>query len=125
MIKEGKKKTQSLTVVKSKTAKSMKSGGLEVLATPAIVAHMEQVAYNLIKDLTGEESVGGFILVKHERPSKIGDKIKTMALITKVENRKISFIVSSFDSKGIIAQGEHVRFIIDPAGFMKKLEGSL
>ena len=50
MLKEGIKGTQEVVVSEENTAKTMGSGALDVFATPAMIALMENAACNAIAD---------------------------------------------------------------------------
>ena len=104
------------------TAIAMGSGGLEVFATPAMIALMENAAFNLFKAAPyNEDSVGVLMNVALTRACKVGAKVYAVATVTAVEGRKITFEVKAFDEKGEIGSGIHERFVIDPCRFMSKL----
>lgn len=92
----GQKHTSELTVNDSVTAIAMGSGDMPVLATPAMMALMENAAMLAIAETLPEgcTSVGGYIESSHLRPSKMGDKITAISEVTKVEGKKIEFKVS-------------------------------
>lgn len=102
------------------TASSYGSGGLEVYATPAMAALMEQSAYTLLKKC-GAESVGTALDIKHTRACLPGTKVWAVARITGIAERRVDFVVTAFDAAGEIGNGTHTRFIIDPERFMAKL----
>lgn len=110
------------TVTKKDTALAYHSGGLEVLATPAMIALMEAAAYNQLKE-GGEESVGTELNIKHTRACGIGAQVYATAAIVAREGNKVMFSVKAFDEKGEIGSGAHTRYIIDPDRFMNKLNG--
>lgn len=111
-------------VSESNTAKAMKSGSLDVFATPSMCALMEEAACACIADCLedGSSSVGTNLSISHERASAIGRKIKASAKLVKFEGRKLTFEVSAEDIYGPIGWGTHERFIIDVERFMKRLE---
>jgi Predicted thioesterase len=102
------------------TAIAMGSGGLEVYATPAMVALMESAAFNLLKS-KGEDSVGTMINIKHLRACKINTKVWAVATVTGVNGNWVNFKIEAFDDKGEIGTGEHTRYIINCEKFMSKL----
>ena len=53
MLQPGIKAKKSLTVTDANTAKTMGSGTLDVFATPAMVALIEQTAYTSIESPAG------------------------------------------------------------------------
>ena len=108
------------TVKESGMASTMHSGSLEVLATPQMIAWMEEASclcLNLDKDVT---SVGVKINVKHLKASPLGAVIKIRSTITKVDGKKIHFYVQAFQGDDLIGEGEHVRVIVNAEKFVNK-----
>ena len=122
-IKIGQKHTSELTVTDSVTAMVMGSGGMPVLATPAMMALMENAAMLAIAEALPEgcTSVGGHIESSHLRPSKIGDKITAIAEVTKVDGEKVEFKVAAYSGETLLGEGTHLRFVVDKIRFMSKL----
>ncbi len=115
--------TKTFTVNENITAKMMGSGDMPVLATPAMVAMMENTAMNAVAELLddGETTVGSMINTTHVRPSAIGAEITVTATLVAVDGRKLTFDVMAKDGENMIGQGEHVRFVVDKERFLKKL----
>ena len=122
MIEIGLKHTSELTVDESVTAIQMGSGDLPVLATPAMMALMENAAKLADKDELPEgcTTVGGHIASSHLKPSKIGETLIATAEVTKVEGKKIEFNVAAYAGETLLGEGTHLRFIVDRARFMSK-----
>lgn len=120
----GKTYTSQIVVTADKCASALGSGDLEVLATPAMVALMENAAMLCVaSDLEeGSTTVGSAITTTHLRPSPIGATVEATATLTAVDGRKLSFKVVATDEKGIIGEGEHTRFVVDRVKFMAKLQ---
>ena len=97
MIEIGLKYTSELTVTDAVTAIVVGSGDMPVLATPMMMALMENAAMLAVKDELPEgcTTVGGHIESSHLKPSKIGDVVKATAEVTKVDGKKIEFKVCS------------------------------
>lgn len=109
-----------LTVTEKDTALALGSGGLEVFATPGMVALMENAAFTLLKN-EGSDSVGTEMNVKHTRACLVGAKVYATAKVTSVNGNWVNFEVAAFDEKGEIGSGIHTRYIIDAEKFMAKL----
>ena len=109
MIQVGQSATATVTVTESNIAKTMKSGSLEVFATPAMCALMEEAAQAAVQpELNdGEGTVGIALSISHDAPSPIGATITATATVTAVEGRKISFAIEASDGVGIIGTGTH------------------
>ena len=123
MIEIGLKHTSQLTVTEEVTAIRIGSGDMPVLATPAMMALMENAAMLAVKDHLpeGQTTVGGHIESSHLKPSKIGDNVKATAEVTKVDGKKIEFKVAAYSGETLLGEGAHLRFIVDRAKFMSRL----
>ena len=111
-------------VSQANIAKTMKSGSLEVFATPAMCALMEEAACAAVDPFMKEGfgTVGISLSISHDRASAMGDQVTAKATLTAVEGRKLTFSVEAEDSKGTIGKGTHERFIINNDKFMSKLK---
>lgn len=106
------------------TAQHLGSGDLPVLATPAMVALMENAAMQCVAPQlqTTETTVGSRIETTHLRPTPAGEDIRATATLTAIEGRKLTFHVEACDSKGVIGEGTHVRYIVDRRRFLEKMK---
>ena len=123
MVETGLKYTSQMIVSKQLTAQSMGSGDMAVLATPAMMALMENAAMLAVAPHLPEgcTTVGGHIAASHLRSSKIGDSVEATATVTKVDGKKIEFKVEARSNGTIIGEGTHLRFIVDRKKFMDRL----
>ena len=123
MIEIGLKYTSELRVNESSTAIAVGSGDMPVLATPMMMALMENAAMLAVNDKLpeGSTTVGGYIESTHLKPSRIGELVRAEAEVTKVEGKKIEFRVSAYSGEMLIGQGTHLRFIVDKQKFMSKI----
>ena len=116
--------TSTLTVDPTDTATAQGSGNLPVLATPRMVALMENAAMTAVASSLDENetTVGGHINTSHLCPTAIGATITATAVLTAVEGRKLTFSVEAHDAEGrLLGNGTHVRFVVDKTKFMGKL----
>lgn len=123
MIEIGLKHTSELVVTEAVTAAVVGSGDMPVLATPMMMALMENAAMLAVKDELpeGSTTVGGHIESSHLKPSKIGDKVSATAEVTKVDGRKIEFKVSAYSGDTLLGEGTHLRFVVDREKLLAKL----
>ena len=123
MIKEGLTHTSELTVTDAVTAITMGSGDMPVLATPAMMALMENAAMLAVAEHLPEgcTTVGGQIASSHLKPSKLGDKVMATATVTRVEGKKIEFKVEARCGDTLLGEGTHLRFIVDKEKFMSRM----
>jgi predicted thioesterase len=96
---------------------------MPVLATPAMMALMENAAMLAVVDELpkGCTTVGGHIESSHLKPSKIGDVVRAVAEVTKVDGKKIEFKVAAYSGNTLLGEGTHLRFIVDREKFMSRL----
>ena len=122
-METGLKHTSTLVVDMSKTAEAMGSGDMPVLATPMMVALMENAAMLAVKDALpeGATTVGGHINVSHVKPTGLGQEVSAIAELTAAEGKKLTFHVAAYQWDTLIGEGEHVRFIVDRERFMAKV----
>ncbi|MFR9619949.1 MAG: thioesterase family protein [Rikenellaceae bacterium] len=115
---------QSTTsVVLDNTAIKLGSGDLEVFATPAMIALMENAAMMAVAAALpeGSTTVGTEMNASHIKASGIGAQITATATVTQVEGRKITLRVEASQDGILIGEGTHTRFIVDRVKFMSKL----
>ncbi len=114
-----------LKVTNEKTAKSMGSGTLDVFATPALIALMEQTAAESVeKELeNGQTSVGTLINMQHLAATPVGMEVTCKSVLTAVEGRKLIFEIEAFDEAGLIGKAHHERFVVDGERFVEKTYG--
>lgn len=118
----GTKHEVKATVTDEVTAAKMKSGSLAVLATPFMVALMEQAAAELCEKFTQEgiSTVGTSLKIKHLAPTPVGAEVKAVAELLSFDGRKAEFKVEAYDEIGLIGEGTHERFTIKIDRFMEK-----
>ena len=118
----GTKHEVNITVTENITAESMRSGSLPVLATPFMVALMEQAASELCDKFVPEgiSSVGTALNISHLAPTPVGGSVRAVATLTAFDGRKACFDVEAYDDAGLIGKGTHERFTVKIESFMKK-----
>jgi fluoroacetyl-CoA thioesterase len=123
MLKEGLSHSSRLIVNEQNTAKTMGSGDMPVLATPAMMALMENAAMLAVAEEleTGQTTVGGHIESSHLMPSPIGAEVVATAILYKVEGHKLYYHISARMGDAVIGEGEHLRFIVDRERFLAKI----
>lgn len=123
MITIGIKHAGEFTVTESVTARVVGSGDLPVLATPIMMALMENAAMLAVSDELPEgcTTVGGYIQSTHLKPSKIGDEVRVIAEVVNVEGKKIEFKVAAYSGDTLLGEGSHIRYIVEREKFMSRL----
>jgi predicted thioesterase len=120
----GKKFVSTMVVEERHLACQVGSGDLRVLATPVMLALMENAAMLCVADQLDAESttVGGHIAASHLKPTGIGHTVTATAELTAAEGRRLTFKVSASDEEGLIGEGEHLRFVVGRERFMSKVK---
>ena len=114
--------TCRVEVTNDLSAKSIKSGTLDVLATPAVVALAEECAWKSVQPYleNGLGTVGISVDMKHIAPTPVGREVVCRTELTHLEGRKMTFSFRVSDSVQEIAFGTHNRFIVNEDEFMAK-----
>ena len=126
-MKIGQKNQLKIVVSKSDTANSVGSGVLEVLATPRMIALMEECSYKLIAPYLeeGSSSVGTLINAKHISATPVGMEVTVEAEITEIDGRRVCFSVKAYDEAGLVGEGTHERFIVYSEKFLARTYSKL
>ena len=117
--------TKTIKVEEENLACAMGSGSLMVLATPAVVALMENAAAELAQIVLDNEeltTVGTMISIEHTSPTPIGAEVTATATLTKTDGRMFYFDVIANDKKGEIAKGTHTRVSVKADKFQMKAD---
>lgn len=113
-----------LTVEESDTARAMGSGDVAVLATPRVVALCEAASMAAIRPslAPGETSVGHTVQLDHVAPTKVGGLVRADATLMKVEGRRLTFMVSVNDARGLVAVGKITRVVVNTERFLERAQ---
>lgn len=118
--------SRTVKVEEENLAAAMGSGSLMVLATPAVVALMENVSAELAQnELANDEltTVGTMISVEHTSPTPLGAEVTATAKLIETDGRTFKFEVSAKDKMGDIAHGTHTRVSVKAEKFQMKADG--
>ncbi len=120
-IKPGIKGYKEKTVNDTDLASFYGSGHIDVFATPAMIALMEQAADLSIKNLLPENhvSVGFEVNIRHLKATLPGEKVWAESEIKETDGRKFVFNVAAYDKDGCIGKGTHIRYAVDKSVFYK------
>jgi fluoroacetyl-CoA thioesterase len=126
IIPQGLKHTSTLNVSNEHTAKSLGSGSLDVFATPAMIALMENAAMCAVEPVLpiSHTTVGVEINVRHIKPTALNRPVYAEATLMDVDGLKLQFSLKAWDSEGDIGSGSHTRFIVESSKFLHKVSNS-
>lgn len=124
---ENKTFTVHKTVTEADTAARVGSGSLPVLATPVLIAWMEEATCGCCAALLeeGTTSVGTEMNMRHTAASPVGMGVTVTAELTAAEGRVLSFRVYAEDAAGAIGEGDHTRAVVRAERFMEKTNAKL
>ena len=127
MLETGIKGTRTVTVNEDNTAKAMGSGTLDVFATPALIALMEETCWRSVANELEEGcgTVGTLLEIKHTAPTPVGMKVTCESTLTEVDGRRLVFEVIARDAKGVVGEGKHERFVVQNEKFQMKANARL
>lgn len=111
-----------MTVADADTARSMRSGDVDVLGTPRVIALVEEATVQALQHRLrpGETSVGMRVQLDHLAPTAIGADVTADATLEKVQGRRLIFTVAANDERGLVAAGRVTRVVVETSRFMEK-----
>ena len=123
MLEVGMKLELERVVSENDTAAKAASGSVEVLATPVMIAWMEEVSLKLAqKELEeGFTTVGTEVNIKHLKGTLVGKTVKITSVLTEIDRKRLVFNVEVLEDGVVVGSGNHTRFIIDTEKVYEKL----
>ena len=122
-LKKGMTNVEKITVSKDKTASFYGSGSLDVFATPAMIALIENCALNCVEEALeeGYSTVGTKVDVRHLKATKLGKNVEARVELIVIDDKKLTFKVKAYDEERMIGEGIHKRYIINKKDFLNNL----
>lgn len=106
------------------SAKQMGSGGLDVLATPSLVAFMENACFQFTEEALNDNqlsTVGTEISIQHLKASKISEPVTVIITALIEEGRRYDFRLEAFVNEQMVAKACHTPVRIEVDKFLSKL----
>ena len=124
MLETGIKGKIELTITTDKCAGAVGSGELDVFATPAMIALIEETCWKSVAPYLepGEGTVGTALNVRHVAATPVGLTVTCETELTLVDRRRLVFDVKVSDPFGPVGEGTHERFVIQYEKFLKKVD---
>jgi len=113
----------SRTVTPDVTADAMGNRGVQVFATPFVLALLEDAAGGMLMPTlpAGASTVGTMIEMRHLAATPVGMAVRAKATLLETDGRRYLFRVEAWDAQEKIAEGRHERFLVpDLAGFLER-----
>jgi predicted thioesterase len=113
-----------ITVETADTAHALGNAGLHVLATPRLVALLEQAAIRAVAPHlpAGVGTVGTHLDVRHLAATPVGFRVRVRAVLREVDGRRLVYDVEGHDDTDRICAGTHERVQIEQARFLGRVE---
>lgn len=115
---------QTHRVTADDTAAALGSGTVEVLATPRLLAWLEDATCRAIEPSLGpgEASVGTRVTLEHLKASVVGAEVTAHATVVAVDGRLVRFEAVATDGEGVLlGRAEITRVVVDTARFLARL----
>ena len=124
MLEVGMKYEIDRVVTENDTAAKAASGSVEVLATPVMIAWMEEASLRLAQQELEEglTTVGTEVNIKHLKGTLVGKTVKVLSVLKEIDRKRLVFDVEVVEDGVVVGSGSHTRFIIDTAKFYEKLK---
>jgi predicted thioesterase len=104
------------------TAAALGSGDLAVLATPRLLAWLEEATCAALDLEPHRTSVGTRVEVEHVAASPVGATVTATADVVHEDGRLLRFRVAAHDGHGtLVAHGEVRRVVVDRERFLARL----
>ena len=126
MLEVGMKYEIDRVVTENDTAAKAASGSVEVLATPVMIAWMEEASLRLAQKELEESftTVGTEVNIKHLKGTLVGKTVKVLSTLKEIDRKRLVFDVEVIEDGIAVGTGSHTRFIIDTAKFYEKLKNT-
>ena len=109
-----------LTVTDADTARALGSGDVPVLATPRVLALAEAATVALVAGHlpAGATTVGTRVELAHLAPTPVGATVAAEAVLSTVDNRRLTFTVTVAAGRRVVARVRVDRVIVDRDTFL-------
>jgi fluoroacetyl-CoA thioesterase len=111
-----------LTVTDADTAQALGSGDVPVLATPRVLALAEAATVAALAGRleTGQATVGTRVELDHVAATAVGRRVTVLAILAKVDGRRLLFDIVVRDGDKLVAEGRVERVMVDRQRFLAK-----
>ena len=112
----------ALVVSAADTARTLRSGALDVLGTPRLIALCEEATCLAVAGslAAGHTSAGIRIEFDHVRASRVGSQVTAEAVLERVSGNRLEFSVSAHVPAGLVGTGKVTRVVVETAAFLAK-----
>jgi fluoroacetyl-CoA thioesterase len=104
------------------TARSLRSGALDVLGTPRLIALCEEATCQAVDGslAAGHTSAGIRVEFDHVRAVRAGSQVMAEAVLDRIDGDRLEFSVSARGPAGVVGTGRVTRVVVDTAAFLAR-----
>ena len=123
-LRPGMELVREVTVEPEMAAAHLGSGGLQVLATPAMLMLIERACRSLVEPHldAGQATVGTAAELRHLAPTPVGASVTVRVVISSIDGNLISFDAQVSDRSELVGTASHQRAVIDVERFIARVE---
>jgi predicted thioesterase len=113
---------ETVTVTTEMTVGYLVPGMPRVYATPMMILHMEMAAGSAVGPYLpdGFVSVGMDVKVRHLAATPVGNTVRAIARVIKIDSSSVTFEVEAWNGERKIGDGTHRRGIVNLLEFEKR-----
>ena len=113
------------TATDTDSAVAPRSGEVPTLATPRLVAILEEATVSALSGCLseGETSVGMRVHIDHLAPSALGGLVNAEAVLEAVEGRRLTFAGTAHVGEDVVARATIVRVVVETDRFLNRVSG--
>jgi predicted thioesterase len=111
-----------LIVTDADTAQNLGSGDVPVLGTPRVLALAEAASVAALASRLdpGTTTVGTHVELDHVAATAVGRRVTALAILAKVDGRRLLFDIVVRDGEELLAEGRVERVVVDRQRFLAK-----
>ncbi|MDP6650232.1 MAG: hotdog domain-containing protein [Acidimicrobiales bacterium] len=112
-----------MTVGDTDTSIAFHSGDVPVLATPRLVALLEEATVHALTGHLddGQTTVGMRVQIDHLAPTGVGIDVRATATLEAVEGRRLTFSAEATDGTSPVASATITRVVVDTSRFLERV----
>lgn len=123
MLTVGIKGKQTQLVTMENVASAVGNPGVDVFATPFLVALAEKTCLESIRPHLeeGQSSVGTQVNIKHLAATPLGMNVVCESELIEVDKSRLLFKVTAYDDVEQVMEGTHERFVVNFEKFLSRI----
>jgi predicted thioesterase len=122
-LKPGDSATETIHIDRDRTIGFMGEAA-RVYSTPSMVSDVEYACLRLIQEhlREGQSSLGMHVSIDHLAPTPLGNQVQVTVTVSAVDGPRVTLDASVRDAIEVVGSGVHVRYVIDLARQLGRVE---